>query len=270
MGDIRVVVDGAGGRMGRMITATVEREAGMSVVGAVDVAGSPLIGEDVGTLAGIGAIGVPVVDALASVVDEADIVIEFTLPEATLANLRVTVDSGKRMVIATTGFGADQMAELDALAARIPCVMASNYSIGVSALTKAVTLMAETLGDDYDIEIVEAHHNQKVDAPSGTAVTLLQAAAEGVRRSADDVAIYGREGIVGARPPKEIAVHAIRGGDIVGDHTVMFAGMGERVELTHRAQSRQTFANGAIRAARWLMTAAPGKHSFSKVLFGEE
>ncbi|MBT3268044.1 4-hydroxy-tetrahydrodipicolinate reductase [Candidatus Poribacteria bacterium] len=270
MGDIRVVVDGAGGRMGRMVTATIQREPGVSVVGAVDVPGSPLIGQDVGTLAGVGELGVPVVDALASVVDGADVVIEFTLPEATLANLRVAVERDKRMVIATTGFDSGQAAELDALAANIPCVMASNYSIGVNALIKAVTLMAETLGDDYDIEIVEAHHNQKVDAPSGTAVTLLKAAAEGVQRNVDDVANYGREGIVGARPPKEIGVHAVRGGDIVGDHTVMFVGMGERVELTHRAQSRQTFANGAIRAARWLMTAPPGMHSFAKVLFGEE
>ncbi len=270
MGDIRVVVDGAGGRMGRMITATVHGETGMSIVGAVDAPGSPATGQDAGVLAGIGDIGVTVADSLADVIGDADVVIEFTLPEATLANLRVAVGAGVPMVIATTGFDAAQQEELDDLAARIPCVVASNYSIGVNALVKAVAMMAETLGDPYDIEIVEAHHNQKVDAPSGTAVTLLNAAADGVRRNVDDVAVYGREGIVGARPEKEIGVHAIRGGDIVGDHTVMFVGMGERVELTHRAQSRQTFANGAIRAARWLMDAPAGKHAFTKVLFGDE
>jgi len=268
MSDIRVVVDGAGGRMGRMITATVEGESGMTLSGAVDAPGAPLVGSDAGSAAGVGELGVPIVDSLSSVIEDADVVVEFTLPEATLANLRVAVDAGKRMVIATTGFDADQQAELDDLAARIPCVMASNYSIGVNALAKAVSLMATTLGDDYDIEIIEAHHNQKVDAPSGTAVTLLRAAAEGVARNVDEVAIYGREGIVGARPAKEIGVHAIRGGDIVGDHMVMFVGMGERVELIHRAQSRQTFANGALRAARWLMTAPPGKHAFTEVLFG--
>jgi 4-hydroxy-tetrahydrodipicolinate reductase len=269
MGEIRVVVDGAGGRMGRMITATVHGESGLTLAGAVDAPGSPAIGQDAGMLAGVGDIGATVVDSLADVIETADVVIEFTLPEATLANLRVAVKHGVPMVIATTGFDAGQQEQLDDLTARIPCVMASNYSIGVNALAKAVSMMAETLGDPYDIEIIEAHHNQKVDAPSGTAVTLLKAAADGVSRSVDDVAIYGREGIVGARPEKEIGVHAVRGGDIVGDHTVMFVGMGERVELTHRAQSRQTFANGAIRAARWLMDAPVGMHAFTKVLFGE-
>lgn len=270
MGDIRVVVDGAGGRMGRMITATIAREPGMTLVGAVDAPGTTVIGEDAGSLAGVGDLSVPIVDSLSSVIADADVVIEFTLPEATLTNLRIAVDSGTRMVIATTGFDTEQQAELDELAAHIPCVMASNYSIGVNALVKAVSMMAATLGDAYDIEIIEAHHNQKVDAPSGTAVTLLKTASEGVRRDVDEVAVYGREGIVGARAPKEIGVHAVRGGDIVGDHTVMFVGMGERVELTHRAQSRQTFANGAVRAARWLMTAPAGKHAFTKVLFGDE
>ncbi|MDA1192612.1 MAG: 4-hydroxy-tetrahydrodipicolinate reductase [Candidatus Poribacteria bacterium] len=264
----RVIVDGAGGRMGRMIVAGVSRRENMEVVGAVDATGSPVLGQDAGSLAGIGEIGVPVVDSLEKVIAQGDVVIEFTLPEATLTNLRTVVRHGKRMVIATTGFDENQLKELDALTAQIPSVMAPNYSVGLNALLKAVSIVAETLGDDYDIEIVEAHHNQKVDAPSGTAVRIAEVAAAGVNRNLNEVAVYGREGIVGKRTQKEIGIHAVRGGDIVGDHTIYFVGAGERVELTHRAQSRETFANGAIRAAAWVMTAPKGRHTIEDVLFG--
>jgi 4-hydroxy-tetrahydrodipicolinate reductase len=269
MDRIRIVVDGAGGRMGRMIVAGVTRQPDMVLVGAVDAPGTPFVGQDAGTLAGVGALGVAVTDALESVIAQGDVVIEFTSPEATLANLRTVVRHHKRMVIATTGYDEKQREELDALSQRIPCVISPNYSIGVNVLLRAVEMVARALGDDYDVELVEIHHNQKKDAPSGTALRIAEVAANALNRSLSEVGLYGRHGIVGARRPREIGVHAVRGGDVVGDHTLLFFGNGERIELTHRAHSRETFAGGALRAARWIATASPGRHEIDEVLFGE-
>ncbi|MBM3216376.1 4-hydroxy-tetrahydrodipicolinate reductase [Candidatus Poribacteria bacterium] len=268
MSTIRVTVDGAGGRMGRMIVAGVAREPDMSVVGAVDAPRTPFIGRDAGELAGAGHIGVPVVDSLASVIDGTDVVIEFTSPEATLANLKAVVRHEKRMVIATTGYNDEQAEELDRLSRQVPCVIAPNYSIGVNVMLRAVELVASTLGDDYDVELVEIHHNQKKDSPSGTALKIADVAAEALGRRLSDVAIHGRYGIVGERTVPEIGVHAVRGGDVVGDHTLLFLGNGERLEITHRAHSRETFARGAIRAARWVASAPIGRHGIEDVLFG--
>lgn len=268
MSKIRVVVDGAGGRMGRIIVAGVSRQEDMVVSGAVDAPGTPFIGQDAGTLAGVGAIGVSVVDSLEKVIENGDVVIEFSSPEATLHHLRTVVEHGKRMVIATTGYDASQQAELDRLSAQVACIIAPNYSIGVNVLLKAVELVASVLGDDYDVELTEIHHNQKKDSPSGTALKIAEVAANALNRDLTDVGLYGRHGIVGVRTQKEIGIHAIRGGDVAGDHTLMFFGNGERLELTHRAHSRETFAGGAIRAARWLMTAPVGRHDFQEVLFG--
>jgi len=268
MNRIGIIVDGAGGRMGRMIVAGVSRQPDMTLVGAVDAPGTPFIGQDAGTLAGVGALGVAVTDTLESVIETGDVVIEFTTPEATLAHLRTVVRHRKRMVIATTGYDAKQLEELDALSQEIPCIIAPNYSIGVNVLLRAVELVTRALGEDYDVELVEVHHNQKRDAPSGTALRIAEVVASARNRALSEVGLYGRHGLVGARTPGEIGIHAVRGGDVVGDHTLMFFGNGERIELTHRAHSRETFASGAIRAARWIATAPPGRHTIEEVLFG--
>ncbi len=270
MSPIQVVINGAAGKMGRMIAAGVHSQDDMQVAAGVEAPGSPHLGQDAGELAGVGFLEAPVVDTLETVIDKADVLIEFTRPGPTLQHLRAAARTQTPFVIATTGFEEEELAEISELAQQTPTVMAPNFSVGVNTLIKAVALVAETLGDAYDIEIVEAHHNEKVDAPSGTAVRLADVAAEAVGRSMRSVGVYGRHGIVGARKPKEIGVHAVRGGDIVGDHTVMFAGKGERIELVHRSQSREAFASGAIRAARWIVSAPKGLHSFDDVLFGQD
>lgn len=266
---IRIVVDGAGGRMGRLIVAGVSRQPEMELVGAVDAPGMPFLGEDAGVLAGVGPLGVPVTDSLEAVIERGDVVVEFTTPEATLDHLRTVVQHDKRMVIATTGYNEEQLHELDVLSRRIPCVIAPNYSLGVNVLVKAVEMVAKTLGEEYDVELVEVHHNRKKDAPSGTALRLAEAVAKALNRSLSEVGLYGRHGIVGARTRREIGIHAVRGGDVVGDHTVLFFGNGERIELTHRAHNRETFASGALRAARWVATAPRGRHDIEAVLFGQ-
>ncbi len=255
--------------MGRMIISMVAKQDDMEVVAAVESAAYPQLGTDAGVLAGVGALGVSVVDGLADVASSDDVLIDFTTPEATLANLEVAVASQLPVVIATTGFSEAQSAALDRLAAQVPCVIAPNYSVGTNVLFKVVELAAGVLGDAFDVEVIELHHNQKKDAPSGTALRLAEAAAKALGRDVSQTALYGREGIVGERTQQEIGIHAIRGGDAVGDHTVLFAGLGERVELTHRAQSRETFASGALRAARWVVNAPKGRHSFEDILFGD-
>ena len=171
------------------------------------------------------------------------------------------------MVIGTTGCTIDQLTEIRLLAEHVPCLMSPNMSVGVNVMLKAIELVAKALGDEYDVEVIEAHHNQKADSPSGTAVRIADVLATALDRDINQVGVYGREGIVGARPEKEIGIHAIRGGDIIGDHTVLFAGIGERVEVSHRAQSRESFASGAVRAARWIINAPKGLHDISEVLF---
>lgn len=264
---IRVVVCGACGKMGRMIIQGVAQQEDMPVVGAIEFAEHPQLGQDAGDLAGVGTIDVPVTADLPAALEAADVVIEFTTPTATIEHLRSVVAAGKAMVIATTGYSETGLATLHALATQIPCVMAPNMSVGVNVLLQAIEVVAKALGDDYDVEVIEAHHNQKVDAPSGTALRIAEVLAQALGRSLPDVGVYGRHGIVGARTHKEIGVHAIRGGDIVGDHTVLFAGAGERLEVTHRAHSRESFARGAIRAARWVVDAPKGLHDISDVLF---
>jgi 4-hydroxy-tetrahydrodipicolinate reductase len=172
------------------------------------------------------------------------------------------------MVIATTGYTAEQMKQIQELAPKIRCVMSPNFSVGINLLLKVVQDVAQVLGDDFDIEVIEAHHNMKKDSPSGTALRIAEVIAETLNRNLSEVGIYGRQGIVGERTRQEIGIHAIRGGDIVGDHTVLFAGIGERLEITHRAQSRETFARGALRAARWVVNAPKGLHDIREVLFG--
>ena len=264
---IRVIIDGACGRMGKMITQGVSQQEDMQIVGAIEFSEHLQLGQDVGEVAGIGAIGVPVTSDLPSILDEGDVVIEFTAPSATIEHLQNVVDAGKRMVIATTGYDEEELAQVHALAPQIPCVMAANMSVGINVMLQAIQAVANVLGDDYDVEVIEAHHNQKVDSPSGTALRMAEVLAQALDRNLSEVGVFGRHGIVGARPKKEIGIHAIRGGDLAGDHTVLFVGTGERIEITHRGQNREPLAQGAIRAARWVMSAPKGLHDIAEALF---
>ena len=262
----RIAVVGAGGRMGRSLIEAAREQDGIELTAAVDRAGGEAIGRDAGELAGIGRLGVAVADELERVVDGFDVLIDFTLPEATLAHAEVCRRHGKRMVIGTTGFSADQRVKLDAVAEDIALVLAPNMSVGVNLCLKLLDTAARVLGDEVDIEIIEAHHRHKVDAPSGTALRMGEVVAEALGRDLQDCAVYGREGRTGARERKTIGFETIRAGDIVGEHTVMFAGLGERVEIVHKASSRMTFANGALRAAQWIMGRERGRYDMQDVL----
>jgi 4-hydroxy-tetrahydrodipicolinate reductase len=262
----RIAVVGASGRMGRSLVEASQAQDGIELAAAIDRAGSEAVGRDAGELAGIGALGVPVVDDLEKVAQDFDVLIDFTLPEATLVHAEFCRRYGRRMVIGTTGFSAEQRAELDAAAEDIALVWAPNMSVGVNLCLKLLDTAARVLGDEVDIEIVEAHHRHKVDAPSGTALRMGEVVAEALGRDLDECAVYGREGRTGARERKTIGFETIRAGDIVGEHTVMFAGLGERVEIVHKASSRMTFANGALRAARWVMGRERGRYDMQDVL----
>ena len=264
---IRVIINGACGRMGRLIIQGVNQQADMEIVGAIEYAEHPQIGSDAGVVAGIGEIGVAITSELNDALGNADVVIEFSKPEATLQHLKQVVDADKAMIIATTGFNPDELAAVKELASHIRCVMAPNMSLGVNVMIQALELIAKALGDDYDIEVIEAHHNHKADSPSGTALRLAETVAAALERDLDEVGVYGRHGIVGARPKKQIGIHAVRGGDIAGDHTVLFATEGEQLSVVHRAHSPEAFAKGAIRAARWVIDAPKGLHDVSEVLF---
>ncbi len=264
---IRVIVDGVCGRMGKLITQGVTRQEDMQLVGAVEYATHPQVGEDAGEITGVRSLGVPVSSNLSEIVKGSDVVIEFSKPEATIENLRTVIEANRAMVIGTTGFTDKELAEVHELTTKIRCVMAPNMSVGVNVMLQAIQLVAKALGTDYDVEVIETHHNQKVDAPSGTALRIAETLAVALDRSLPDVGVYGRHGIVGKRPEKEIGIHAIRGGDIAGDHTVLFAGVGERIEIVHRAQTPEAFARGAIRAARWVVAAPQGLHDIGEVLF---
>ena len=264
---IRVVIIGVCGRMGRCITRCITQQTDMRLVGAIQYPSHPHIGSDAGVVAGIGDIGVAIADELDDVLEDADVVIEFSKPKATLGYLRQIVNTDKAIVIGTTGFIDDELATLKELASQTRCVMAPNMSLGVNVMIQALDLIAKALGDDYNIEVIEAHHNHKADSPSGTAFRLTETVTTALGRDLDEVGIYGRHGIVGARPKKQIGVHAVRGGDIAGDHTVLFATEGEQLSVVHRAHSPEAFAKGAIRAARWVVDAPKGLHDVSEVLF---
>ena len=264
---IKVIINGACGRMGRLIIQSVAQQADMELVGAIEYPEHPQIGSDAGVVAGVGAIGVAITGTLGKALESADVVIEFSKPEATVRHLRQVVDADKAMVIATTGYTPDELATINELAAQIRCVMAPNMSLGVNVMIQALELIAKALGDDYNIEVIEAHHNHKADAPSGTALRLAETVATALGRDLAEVGVYGRHGIVGARTQQEIGIHAVRGGDIAGDHTVLFATEGEQLSVVHRAHSPEAFAKGAIRAARWVVNAPKGLHDVSEVLF---
>lgn len=248
----RIAVFGAAGKMGRyLIEATLEAP-GLTLTAAFDHADSESIGLDAGTISGGKALGVAISADVKTSLDDFDVVIDFTRPEGTLSLLQSCCDGGVAMVIGTTGFDAAGKQAIAEAAKSIPIVFAGNYSIGVTLSLKLLEIAARVLGDDFDIEIIEAHHRHKVDAPSGTALMMGEAIAQATGRNLDECAIYGREGHTGPRDRRTIGFESIRAGDIVGEHTVMFAGDGERLEITHRASSRMTFAKGAVRAAAWV------------------
>jgi len=247
--DMRVVIAGAGGRMGRTLIHAVAATKGLTLAGAVDAPDSAVIGRDAGELAGLGANGVKVSTAVAPLLAAADGLIEFAIPAATLAFAELTAAAGIVHVIGTTGHSAEEEAVIAKAASRAIIVKAGNFSMGVNLLAALVKRVAKTLDDAYDIEILEMHHNKKIDAPSGTALMLGRAAAEGRGIDLAQHSVRGRDGMTGARCPGDIGFAALRGGTVVGDHTVTFAGPAERVELTHRAEDRMIFARGALRAA---------------------
>jgi 4-hydroxy-tetrahydrodipicolinate reductase len=262
----RIAVMGAAGRMGKTLIEAVQQAPGAGLTAAVDRPDSTLVGADAGELAALGRIGVPLSGDLGRVVDEFDVLIDFTHPTVTLKNLAFCRKHNKAMIIGTTGFSVEEKQLLAEAGKDIPIVFAANFSVGVNLCLKLLDTAARVLGDDVDIEITEAHHRHKVDAPSGTAVRMGEVIADALGRDLKKVAVYGREGQTGARERETIGFATVRAGDIVGDHTVLFAADGERVEITHKASSRMTFAKGAVRAALWLDGREPGLYDMQDVL----
>lgn len=263
---MKIIVAGAAGRMGCRLVALVNEAEDLSLIGAVEGKGHPSLGKDAGEGAGCGQIGVPIGDDLDALLAEGEVVIDFSAPSASLEHSAIAVDARRAMVIGTTGFSATEREQLTRAAQFIPLVLSPNMSLGVNVLFKTAAQMAKALGETYDLEIVEAHHRLKKDAPSGTALRLAQVLAEATSRNLDEVGVYARKGHIGERRSGEIGIQTLRAGDIVGDHTVLFGGPGERLELTHRAHSRDTFATGALHAARWVVQQPPGLYSMFDVL----
>jgi len=261
-----IIVCGIGGRMGGAVVRAIQQAPDLELVAAVDKPGSARIGKDAGTVAGTGELGIPITSNLPAALKRNSIIIDFTHPEASLGFLKYAAESRTPIVIATTGFNVNQQAEIKRRARRTPTVLSANTSLGVNVLVALVADAAKRLGNDYDIEIIEAHHRFKKDAPSGTALALGQSAANALGRDLDKVMISGRKGIIGERGKKEIALLSVRAGDIVGEHTVIFGGIGERIELIHRAHSRDSFAKGALRAAKSLAKKKPGLYNMRDVL----
>jgi 4-hydroxy-tetrahydrodipicolinate reductase len=261
-----VVVAGAAGRMGSRIVACLAEAPDFRLVAALEAAAHPAVGRDAGEVAGVGTRGIPIGGDAAALITAGRLLIEFSIPDATLAHLRLVADTGARAVIGTTGLTPPQREEIAGLARRAAILLAPNMSVAVTLAYSVLATMARTLGDEYDIEIVETHHRFKKDAPSGTALRMAEVIAEAVGRDLGAVAVYGRQGHPGERPPREIGIMSLRSGDVVGEHTVSFGTLGERLELTHRAHSRDTFARGALRAARWLAGRPPGLYSMQDVL----
>ncbi len=263
---IKVGVIGAGGRMGRMLIEAVQNNAKTTLNAAIERQGSSLVGADAGEVAAIGRLDVQIVDELEAVINDIDVLIDFSLPNATEKNMQVCAEHNVAMVIGTTGFNEAQEQVLATVSKKIAIVYAGNYSTGVNLSLKLLGMAAKAFGNDADVEIIEAHHKHKIDAPSGTAYMMAEAVAEARGQNLKDVAIYGREGQTGERESGTIGIHAVRGGEIVGDHTVMFIADGEVVEITHRARERMTFAAGAVRAATWVTEQAVGQYDMQDVL----
>jgi 4-hydroxy-tetrahydrodipicolinate reductase len=261
-----IIINGGLGKMGREIAACVLDDSEIRLAGSIEHPGHPLMGKDYGECIGRGALRIPVVDSLAGLSLEKSVIIDFSSPQATLALVDACLEKKARVVICTTGIDAAGIEKIKAAAKSIPVVFSPNFSLGVNLLFVLTELAARKLGSAFDIEIIEAHHRYKKDSPSGTAVKLGEIAASAMGTTYHDAVRNGRAGMVGARSNREIGMHAVRGGDIVGDHTVLFAGLGERLELRHVATSRSTFAHGAVSAAKWLSTQKPGLYTMRDVL----
>lgn len=263
---VNIAIAGAAGRMGRRLCALAHEHPELKLVGGFERPGHEDIGKDIGLLAGFGNAGIALTPGIESVLGHAQVIIDFTAPEASTAHAEACAKAGKAMVIGTTGMKGPDIEQVAKAAQKTPIVMASNMSLGVNLLLKVLADVAKALGDDYDVEIVEAHHKLKKDAPSGTALMMANAVADALNRDKENDYVYCRKGMVGERTKREIGIQTIRAGDIVGEHTVYFGGMGERIEITHRASSRDTFARGALRAALWLGNKKPALYNMQDVL----
>jgi 4-hydroxy-tetrahydrodipicolinate reductase len=262
---LRIAIAGASGRMGRMLVEAVLDAPDCALAGALDVSGSPALGQDAGAFLGR-ATGVTTTDDLDAALAASQVLIDFTRPEGTLRHLQACADRGVALVIGTTGFSAEQKAAIGAAARRTAVFMSPNMSVGVNVVMRLLEQAAKALSQGYDIEIIEAHHRNKIDAPSGTALQMGEVVARALGRKLADNAVFGREGVTGARDPSTIGFATVRGGDIIGDHTVLFAGIGERIEITHKSSSRATYAQGSLRAARFLAHSGPGLYDMNDVL----
>jgi 4-hydroxy-tetrahydrodipicolinate reductase len=263
---IKIAVCGAVGRMGQCIINSVVEAEGVELSGALERPGHPQLGQDAGLIVGCGTLGVNISDNLNAVIAGCDVMIDFTVPKVSLKNLEACALKKKPIVIGSTGFTSEERALATELARDIPVIIAPNMSVGVNVCFKVLKDVAKTLGDDFDVEIVELHHNRKKDAPSGTAVRMGEVVAEALGRDYNQVANYHREGMCGERAKKEIGMQTVRGGDIIGEHTVYFIGMGERIEISHRAMTRDMFSRGSVRAAKWVTTQKPGIYDMQDVL----
>lgn len=262
----KIGIIGAGGRMGRMLIQAVAQNPDTTLSTAIERTGSSLVGVDAGELVGMDKFDVALVDDLAKVIGDIDVLIDFSLPESTVKNIELCRDQGVNMVIGTTGLTAEQSALLTKASEKIAIVYAGNYSTGVNLSLKLLEMATKAFGDTADVEVIEAHHKHKIDAPSGTAYMMAETVANARGQNLSDVAIYGREGQTGERKAGSIGIHAIRGGEIVGDHTVMFIADGEIVEITHKARDRMTFASGAVRASVWVSQQKNGQFDMQDVL----
>lgn len=263
---MQIAVTGAAGRMGKEIIGVILSNPGLRLCGALESDQCAFLGIDAGETAGAGKAGVKITDQPDKAFKKADVIIDFTAPEASMRHLEFAVHYKKAIVIGTTGFSHGQREKIKELSAGARVLMSPNMSIGVNLLFKLVSESAMALGKDYDIEITEAHHRHKKDAPSGTAMRIAEVIAGAINRDLEKTAVYGRKGIIGERRPEEIGIFSIRAGDIVGDHTVLFGGPGERIEITHKASSRETFARGAVKAAVWLAGKPEGLYDMQDVL----
>lgn len=262
----RIAIAGAAGRMGKVLIEAISVTDGVTLGAATARPASTLVGVDAGEMAGVGHMGVAISDDLSAVLDQFDVLVDFTFPDLTLENLSLCNGAGKSMVIGTTGMTDSEKQQMAEQGADIPVVFAPNMSVGVNLVLQLLQTAARVLGEDSDIEVIEAHHRHKKDAPSGTALRMGEVMAEALGRDLKDCAVYGREGFTGERPRNQIGFETIRAGDIVGEHTVLFAGLGERIEISHKASSRMTFARGAIRAALWLQDRPAGLYDMQDVL----
>jgi len=263
---MKLAVCGAAGKMGKRVIALAHENPNFQIVGAVESPDYPALGSDAGEIAGTGALNVKIVKKCEEVIDAADVIIDFSFPAASIHSIQVSADKGKAIVVGTTGFSQDQKEKIALVGPKTRCLVAPNMSLGVNLLFRLASQTARILGNEYDVEIVEAHHNMKKDAPSGTAQKLAEEIAAALERDLGQAAVYGRKGMVGQRTREEIGIMAVRAGDIVGEHTVMFVTGGERIELVHRAHSRDAFARGALQAALWLTNQPNGLYDMQDVL----